>query len=102
MTTIVYILTTVGIITLLFTTIAITLYLLRKFIRPTATTLLCKGKGIILSKTRNPELIFFSELKAANDFLEKCNHDGVYWEVYIIDDGEVRHLGSSEKINSLC
>ena len=101
MTTIEYILTTVGIITLLFAIIAITLYLLQKFIRPTATTLLCRDKGMLLVKSgRKP--IFFSDEKAANAFLKKCNPVRVFWEVYIIDDGEVRHLGSSEKIKSVC
>ena len=101
MTTIEYILATVGIITLLFAIIAITLYLLRKFIRPTATTLLCRDKGMLLVKSgRKP--IFFSDVKAADAFVKKCSPSRIFWEVYIIDDGEVRHLGSSEKINSVC
>ena len=101
MTTIEYILTTVGIITLLFAIIAITLYLLGKTIRPTATTLLCKNNGMLLVKSgRKP--IFFSDEKAADAFLKKCKPAGVFWEIYTIDDGEVKHLGSSEKLSSVC
>jgi len=101
MTTIEYILTTVGIITLLFAIIAITLYLLRNFIRPTATTLLCKNNGMLLVESgRKP--IFFSDVKAADVFIKKCKLAGVFWEIYTIDDGEVKHLGSSEKLSSVC
>ena len=101
MTTSEYILATVGIITLLFAIIAITLYLLGKTIRPTATTLLCRDKGMLLVKSgRKP--IFFSDVKAADAFIKKCKPAGVFWEIYTIDDGEVKHLGSSEKLSSVC
>jgi hypothetical protein len=51
---------------------------------------------LLVKSGRKP--IFFSDVKAADAFVKKCSQVRIFWEVYIIDDGEVRHLGSSEKL----
>lgn len=47
---------------------------------------------------RGKSPIFFSDHKGANIWIKECNWAEVYWEVYAIYDGQVKHLGNSKDL----
>lgn len=67
---------------------------INKRLNSNATTL--QNGYLFVQKGKNP--IFFSDHAGANIWIKQCNWAEVFWEVYAICDGQVKHLGNSKDL----
>jgi len=65
------------------------------YLKSSATTLQ-NGGYLFVKEGKNP--IFFSDYAGANTWIKQCNRAEVFWEVYAICDGQVKHLGHSKDL----
>jgi hypothetical protein len=73
------------------------------YIVTTAFKSLFKSDSIVLSNgylfaKEGKRPIYFTDNIAANFFIKECNWAEVYWDVYAICNGEVKHVGLSKDL----
>lgn len=68
---------------------------INRYLKSSATTLQ-NGGYLFIKEGKNP--IFFSDHAGANSWIKQCKQAEVFWDVYAISDGQVKHLGNSKDL----
>ena len=88
------IISTVLVVCLALTALSFGARAINRYLNSNATTL--QNGYLFVQKGKNP--IFFSDHAGANIWIKQCNWAEVFWEVYAICDGQVKHLGNSRDL----
>lgn len=85
---------TVLVVTLVLGVLVFATRAINGYLNNDATTL--QNGYLFVQKGKKP--IFFSDHVGANIWIKQCNWAEMFWEVYAICDGEVKHLGNSKDL----
>ena len=88
------IISTVVVVCLALTALSFGARAINCYLNSSATTL--QDGYLFVQKGKKP--IFFSDHAGANIWIKQCNWAEVFWEVYAICDGQVKHLGNSKDL----